>query len=428
VLAQPPYISDRSDVEIPWSLRNTGNNVDNGYASPYILYNSVAANTKFALFGSFMPRLHTSLWIVNWNTYPYEFDHDAIYRANPVIVTEPPWTDGTPFSAHKTIEPPVNPLGVERFGAALAIQGNRVAIGSPDVFTWTTSFCCGYPEEDWIVGVSRTATGSGRVHLYQYNGTSFVPERTIVHGDFYERFGAAIALNSTHMLVGRPGRYLSSPGAADLFDPNTGDLITTFYSPSTYDFFGEAVALAGDIALVGARYESIVYVYRHDGAGNWSPAGELTSPGSGSRFGTSIAADGERILVGAPNIDRAYIFEDDGDSDWPVVAELSGGAGSRFGEAVALVGDSAFIGAPYFTFGPLTSMGTVIRHDRASDGTWPFTTNKNARTPASGGRFGAGIAASTGMLAVLETGKPVAFGEADRPSKMSVFTGPTPGC
>lgn len=139
------------------------------------------------------------------------------------------------------------------------------------------------------------------------------------------------------------------------------------------------MVLAGDLAVVGARTQGAVYVYRRDGQGSWSAAGELTSPGASSEFGAALAADGERILVGAPGIDRAYVFEDDGDDDWPVAAELAGGAG---------------------------------------DGTWPFITHKNSRQPANGEGFGNAIAASTTMLTVLENGL------SSRPSEQSVFTAP----
>jgi hypothetical protein len=334
----------------------------------------------------------------------------ATYTANPVIVTNPPW-NGAPSQA-RNINPPANPLGVERFGASLAIHNNRVAIGSTEVFTWVA----GGSAPCLCVRVIEETVGSGRVHLYQYNGTSFAPERIIEHGGLHERFGAAVSLDATHLLAGRP---LANPGAADLFDPNTGNLITTFSSPSAHDGFGETVALAGDLAIMGARRQATVYVYRREAAGTWAAAGVLTSPGTGSEFGTSLAADGERILVGAPGIDRAFVFEDDGDNEWPVVAELSGATDSRFGASVALTGDTAFIAAPKLLYDG-KRIGLVARHERASDGTWPLITHKNSRQPADDDGFGNAIAASKTMLTVLENGL------SNRPSEQSVFTAPPP--
>jgi hypothetical protein len=423
-LALPPNIADRSYVQLPYY--HYGFVID-GTPDPaerrYVETAGIAVSSEFALLGSNMTLRAIYDCCLPGTIKAIE---EVTLTAHPVIVTEPPWADGTSFSTHKTIAPPVNPLGTETFGAALAIHGNRVAVSSPEVLMPYYYLCCG---DDWwgpelIVANSRMA--SGRVHLYQYNGTSFTPERTIVHGGLDDLFGAAIAMDATHLLVGRPGapELFGPPGAADLFDPGTGSLVTTFSSPSAFDGFGRTLALAGDLAIVGAADQAIVYVYRHDGAGTWSPAGELTSPGAGSEFGASIAADGERILIGAPDIDRAYVFEDDGDSDWPVVAELSGGAGSRFGAAVALTGDSAFIGAPWFTYGPLIRVGLVVRHDRADDGTWPFVESKNSRQPVSNSQFGSKVAASQSMLAAVEQDQKSLF----YPAEMSVFTGPSPGC
>jgi hypothetical protein len=406
-LALLPDISNRTDIQIPY--KNTNTNFLTGNTSSYVKPTAVTASTQFALVGSGNPRLTTSLSI----GFPSAVV-SATYTANPVIVTNHPWL-GTP-SQTLNINPPVNGSGVERFGTSLAIYNDRVAIGSPEVFTWyatTGGISC------MCVVVFEQTTDNGRVHLYRYNGTGFAPERIIEHGGLEERFGAAVSLDATHLLVGRPG---AMPGAADLFNPNTGNLITSFSSPSSHDGFGETLVLAGDLVLVGARDQGMVYVYRRGTTGTWAAAGVLTSPGAGSAFGASITADGERILVGAPGIDRAYVFEDDGDDEWPVVAELSGGDDSGFGTAVALTGDTAFIGAPRLLYAN-KRLGLVVRHERASDGTWPFITHKNSRQPVNGDGFGNAIAASATMLTVLENGLPT------RPSEQSVFTGPIPpGC
>lgn len=410
-LALPPDIANRSYVQIPYQF-TFSNQITGASSSSYVAPTAVAAGTEFALVGSGNPRRSASLTISS--APPFLAVPSATYTANPVIVTDPPWT-GAPSQA-RNINPPTNPQGVERFGTSLDMHGNRVAVGSPEVFTWSAGTCgisCGG------VIVFEEPTDNGRVHLYLYNGTTFAPERIIEYGGLQERFGAAVSLDAAYLLVGRPG---ADPGAADLFNPNTGSLITTFTSPSAHDGFGETVVLAGDLAIVGARTQSTVYVYRRDVAGTWSAAGVLSSPGAGSEFGTSIAADGERILVGAPGIDRAYVFEDDGDGDWPVAAELAGGDGSRFGTAVALVGDTAFVSAPTVLYAGMRT-GLVARHERASDGTWPFVTHKNSRQPTNGEGFGNAIAASTTMLTVLENGL------SSRPSEQSVFTAPpAPGC
>ncbi|MBK6739586.1 MAG: thrombospondin type 3 repeat-containing protein [Haliea sp.] len=399
--AADPDISNRSYIKIPYE--NTLNGLPEYYS--YLWPTAVAAGTEFALVGSGTPSGNASIFPGGMFTPP---SVSTTFTANPVLVTGP-W-NGTPFS-NLTINPPLNPLGVERFGTSLAIHGNRVAIGSPEVIKEVFSYSTGSCNDNGCP--APTITGSGRVHLYQYNGTSFAPVRIIPYGGLQERFGAAVALDATNLLVGRPG---AAPGKADMFNLNTGSLVTTFSSPAATDGFGKTLALAGDLGIVGAPDGNAVYVYRRTGAGTWTAAGTLASPGPNSQFGASISAEGERILVGAPGIDRAYVFEDDGDNYWPVAAELSGGADSGFGTAVALTGDTAFIGAPRLFI--LVCESDWSRHDRANDGSWPFVTYKISRRPEDGDGFATAIAASTTLLTALDNGPTT------RPAEQSVFTAP----
>jgi hypothetical protein len=322
------------------------------------------------------------------------------YVINPVIVTGP--FNGTAYATQNLYPPPLaNPDAVERFGASLAIHEDRIAVGSTEVLTEiVVPVPFNFPF--WFT------TGGGQVHLYLHDGTTFVHERSVVYGGVNERFGQAVSLRANTLLVGRPG---ANPGAADLFDPNSGAHITTFTSPASGDKFGETVALLDDLALVGASGSGTVYVYRHDGGGTWTPAGTLASPGASSEFGAAIAVDNGRIVVGAPAIDRAYVFEDDGDADWPAVAEITGGAGSRLGQAVALTGDTAFIGAPQLLFGGGNRIGIVVRHERATDGTWPFVGYKASRKPKNGDGFGNLVSASSTLLSVVQNGDSTRPGE-----------------
>jgi hypothetical protein len=308
---------------------------------------------------------------------------------NPVIAMGP--FDGTPYATFSLYPPPAAPDTVEQFGASLAIHGNRIVVGSTQILGNVT--IPPYIASGWV------PVFGGRVHLYLDDNIPFVHERTIEYGGLNERFGHSVALVSDTLLVGRPG---ATPGAADLFDPNSGNHIATLTSPASGNKFGEAVALLDDLALVGAKGSGSVYVYRHDGNGSWLAAGTLASPGASSEFGAAIAVDNGRILVGAPAIDRAYVFEDDGDADWPVIAEIAGGAGSRLGEAVALTGDTAFLGAPQVLFPSNKRLGLVVRHERAPDGTWPYVSAKGSRKPTNDDRYGYLVSASSTLLSVAQ--------------------------
>lgn len=130
----------------------------------------------------------------------------------------------------------------------------------------------------------------------------------------------------------------------------------------TNEFFGFSVAIAGDIAVVGAQGDDengdesgAAYVFTRSDAG-WSQEAKLTANDAeaGDQFGGSIALFGETILVGARRDDdngdesgAAYLFTRY-ESDWIQQAKLTaadGEAGAEFGRSVALSDDTVIIGA-----------------------------------------------------------------------------------
>lgn len=130
----------------------------------------------------------------------------------------------------------------------------------------------------------------------------------------------------------------------------------------TNDFFGFSVAIAGDIAVVGAQGDDekgdesgAAYVFTRSDAG-WRQEAKLTANDAeaGDQFGGSIALFGETILIGARRDDdngdesgAAYLFTRH-ESDWIQQAKLTaadGEAGAEFGRSVALSDDTVIIGA-----------------------------------------------------------------------------------
>ena len=89
--------------------------------------------------------------------------------------------------------------------------------------------------------------------------------------------------------------------------------------------FGQAIVLAGDLALVGAPGEAngagMVYAFRRARDGAWSAAGALPAQGlvAGDHFGSAIAIDGDRVVVGAPSRKvkgAIYVFRRDAAGTW----------------------------------------------------------------------------------------------------------------
>lgn len=128
------------------------------------------------------------------------------------------------------------------------------------------------------------------------------------------------------------------------------------------DEFGTAVAISGDIALVGAPNDDengsnagAAYIFRFNGTTWIQEAKLLASDGEASdEFGTSVALDGTVALIGAPNDDdnnsnagAVYVFTFDG-SQWDQESKLLASDGSSsdgFGISVSISGSFAVVGA-----------------------------------------------------------------------------------
>ncbi len=134
---------------------------------------------------------------------------------------------------------------------------------------------------------------------------------------------------------------------------------------SAGDLFGVRVALAGDTALIGARLDDddvngvdsgSAYVFTRS-ADSWSQQAKLTAAhgGAGDWFGYTVALAEDIALIGAGNHDgasgvdsgSAYVFTRSG-TTWSQKTKITaadGKAGDQFGGKVAISGDAAVIGA-----------------------------------------------------------------------------------
>jgi len=128
------------------------------------------------------------------------------------------------------------------------------------------------------------------------------------------------------------------------------------------DWFGRAVSVSGDTALVGAYldhdngyYSGSAYVFKRDGSTWTQQAKLLASDGAANdSFGISVSVSGDTALVGAWGDDdngtasgSAYVFVRNGGT-WAQQAKLlaiDGWAGDLFGVAVSVSGDTALVGA-----------------------------------------------------------------------------------
>ncbi|UCE58617.1 MAG: hypothetical protein JSU63_14375 [Phycisphaerales bacterium] len=129
------------------------------------------------------------------------------------------------------------------------------------------------------------------------------------------------------------------------------------------DSFGEAVAIDGDTAVIGASEDDTengdgsgsAYILYFDGMSWAEQARLLASDGTANdEFGTSVAIDGDVAVIGAhkasgpaPWSGLAYVYRRSG-SIWVQEKELDafdGGVNDNFGYSVGVSGDVAVIGA-----------------------------------------------------------------------------------
>ena len=146
------------------------------------------------------------------------------------------------------------------------------------------------------------------------------------------------------------------------------------------DNFGDAVALDGDSALVGAGtgnngyLSGSVYTFERDSMGLWSQTQQLV-PGDnegGDYFGYRIAVDDGTALIGAFyktfNKGAVYVYERDSGGVWSeeqTLTDLQSNANDRFGCAVAVSGDYAIVGVC-----DDDPAGSAVVFERDSGGVW----------------------------------------------------------
>lgn len=171
-------------------------------------------------------------------------------------------------------------------------------------------------------------------------------------------FGTAVALVGTTALFGAPGDddQGDRSGSAYLFDTVTARQLAKLLPAdgAMNAEFGNAVALRGTTAVVGAPYAATrgaVYVF--DVVSGQQLAKLVAADGQqGDRFGNATALYGTRLLVGAPHDDEhgvdsgsCYVFDLDSGQQLEKLVPADGSATDWFGGSVAIYGTTALIGA-----------------------------------------------------------------------------------
>lgn len=180
------------------------------------------------------------------------------------------------------------------------------------------------------------------------------------------------------------------------------------------DEFGTSVAIDGDVALIGARFDDdagsdagSAYLFVRNGTA-WNELLALNpGHGEGDRLGISVALDGDYAVVGATgddagadNAGAAYVFVRDG-QQWTLQAKLMADDPQdthRFGVSVAISGDYILVGASGDDDQREGSGAAYVFVRNGS--TWTRQTKLKAGDAVNGDAFGNAVALD-GTVAVI---------------------------
>lgn len=136
--------------------------------------------------------------------------------------------------------------------------------------------------------------------------------------------------------------------------------------PNLSDMFGYSIAISGNTLIVGAfgtntaagEIAGSAYIFIRKNVGVWSLQAKITAADGSDRayFGTAVAISGDTAVIGASGtktvgkgwLGGAYVF-DRIDGKWTQRAKLPSGDGVgnlAFGESVAISGDTVILGTP----------------------------------------------------------------------------------
>lgn len=247
------------------------------------------------------------------------------------------------------------------FGQVVAISGDTAIVGTPGDDNG------GKVEEGSAYIFERSAGGA--------NNWGLVKKLIAPDAVLDDRFGSAVAISGDVAVVGKPTAGIFQSGAAYIFSRNAGgaDNWGLVKKLEVDEFYGSVVGISGDTVIVGGGPTgnncpecppNKIYVFRRDagGANNW---GEVKVIQDATESLGHAAISGDTIVAGVPSSmnspnGKALIFERD-----------AGGA-DNWGQVKTLA-------APDAQFGALFGGSVAIENDRIVVGeVSPFTQGGSA--------------------------------------------------
>jgi hypothetical protein len=238
----------------------------------------------------------------------------------------------------------------DHFGLSLSIDGDYAIIGA-------------YRNDD-------NGELSGAAYIFARNGDEWTQQAKLTASDACagDYFGLSVSISGDYAIAGAYGNddRGENSGSAYIFIRDGDDWVEqakiTTHDANFEDYFGCAVSINGDYAVVGAEGDSdfgissgSAYIFAREG-GEWREQAKINADDEREVdiLGSAVSINGNYAVVGASldddhgeNSGSAYIFVKDGE-DWTQQAKLNAsdaGAEDYFGFSVSISGDRTIVGA-----------------------------------------------------------------------------------
>ena len=268
----------------------------------------------------------------------------------------------------------------DQFGVSVAVSGDTIVVGA---------------NKDDEGGSS-----SGSAYVFTRSGAAWTQQAKLTADDAImgDQFGRYLDVKGDTAIVGG-GRsvYVFSRSG-----PTWSQTQTLAADDETS--FGRSVSLSGDTAVIGTlaggpagASSGSAFVFTRSG-GTWSQQAKLTADDSseGDWFGFAVSLDGDTAVIGAHNdasqAGSAYVFTRSG-STWTQEAKIVADDVARrdqFGLAVSVAGDVVAVGSPGDDDGGAVS-GSVYLFTRSGN-VWSQQAKLAAADAAEGNGLGAALA------------------------------------
>ncbi len=304
----------------------------------------------------------------------------------------------------------------QSFGVSVAISGDYAIVGAH------------YAK---LEGTHSEETGAAFVfHRTGMNSWGERVKLVASDAEVDDWFGLSVSISGDYAIIGARGEDTGGirAGAAYIFHrtgTNSWDEGVKIVASDAYagDYFGNAVSISGDYAIVGAYNEEAggsdagaAYIFHRTGTNSWDEVVKIVAPDAEAydHFGCSVAISGDYAIVGAYGEDNggsyagaAYIFHSTGTNSWGEGVKIvapDAEAYDYFSTSVAISGDYTIVGACVEDAGGQDA-GAAYIYRRTGTNSWNEGVKIVASDSEADDNFGVSVAISGDYTIVGASGE-----------------------